>query len=189
MRLFAAVICTCLGVAAAAAPLPPPEQAFAKLERKVHDSLTGKREGIAKAVGAAFDFDELARRSLGDAWDAQSKADRERFAALLRDVITLSYLPKVQKTPDYGIAIKSTDKAGDEATVHTVASAKDASIPLDFKLTSKGGRWAIFDTVIDGVGLVETYNEQFSRALAKNGMAGLLKSLEARKAQLESTAK
>ena len=49
----------------------------------------------------------------------------------------------------------------------------------------KNGRWRIYDTVIDGVGLVETYSEQFTRVLAKGGVPKLFAALETRLKSME----
>ncbi len=177
---------TCVILAALFAAVAP-EKALLDYDRRLREAKGSA--AVSALVSEAFDFDELARRSLGDAWTAQPKKEREKFAKLLRAVIEASYLPKVRETPDHVLDVKSVERAGEEATVHTIGKAKENSLPLDFRLRLEGARWRIYDTVIDGVGLVETYNEQFTKVLAKSGWSGLLKALETRKAALDSEKK
>ncbi len=144
-------------------------------------------ETLAGLFANVFDFEELARLSLGDAWAAQSKDDQARFAGLLRAVIEANYLPRLATAPsDFGLNVVSEQEEAGTATLRVQASGKTAKLPLDFKLRQAKGKWLLFDTVVDGVGLVDTYQEQFSRMIAKSGMPGVLKALEAKKAALDA---
>lgn len=182
--LFATLIL--LSPLAQARSSPAPDQALQAIVAQVRKALASKEagSGLTAAVRRGFDFDELARRSLGGAWQQQSPADRARFSHLLRAVIEANYLPKVRVHPHFQLAIRGTERRGNSAVVHTVASTGGGSVPIDFVLEPRPHGWMVYDTVIDGVGLIDTYSDQFTRLLARRGMAGLIQVLEAKRAEL-----
>ena len=179
----------------------PSNSPATKPEDTVHQCLAALRQALKQnakgpalaALGSEwFDYEELSRRSLDKAWGEQPKKDQERFAKLQRTLIEANYLPRVEGTsPEFGYRIDGVERQGDEATVHVFAWSKTVKMPLDFRLrvsrVSKE-RWIIYDMVIDDVDLVETYQEQFTRVLAKSGMPGLFTALETKLASLQKAA-
>ena len=101
-----------------------------------------------------------------------------KLADMLQRLIEANYLPKVKNAPPYQFDVTGSSKEGDATVVKVKAAAKGTELPLDFKMIPRGAAWKIYDVVIDGVGLVETYSEQFERIAAKDGVPGLFSRLE-----------
>lgn len=166
-------------LAAPGAPVAP-DVALRKMEKAVREAA---REGappgaLRTAVNDSFDVEELARRSLGEHWKAAPRTDQERFVSLLWKLVEGSYLPRIRGSPDYQLELGAVAREGDTARVAAKGSAKGGEVALEFRLQLKKGRWRVYDTLIDGVSLVETYAEQFERILRKGGWPQLLSTLE-----------
>ena len=54
------------------------------------------------------------------------------------------------------------------------------AIPIDYRLRIKDDIWKVFDIRIDGISLVTNYRSSFARAIKKNGIDGLIKTLQDR---------
>ena len=52
---------------------------------------TQRRSAILTAAGTIFDFNEMAKRSLGPHWTARTPAERSQFVALFTDLMQHSY--------------------------------------------------------------------------------------------------
>jgi phospholipid transport system substrate-binding protein len=183
-RLVLLVSLLAPGLARAGADAP--RDALLDAERRARAALAQEAAPaeIARVTGDAFDFEELSRRALGSAWKAESAAGRARFVALLRAVIEGSYLPRVKGAPDVRFAVGESARDGADAVVPASAASDEREVPLAFRLRQRQGRWVVCDVAIDGVGLVETYAEQFRRVLAKGGMKALVAALERRRDEL-----
>src|SRR6185369_9840829 len=59
-------------------------------------STDDRRAHIREAAESLFDFREMARRSLGERFDALSAADQKEFVRLFTNLIASSYLGKIE---------------------------------------------------------------------------------------------
>jgi phospholipid transport system substrate-binding protein len=53
-------------------------------------------------------------------------------------------------------------------------------IPIDYTLRLGDDGWKVFDVSVDEVSLVTNYRSSFARAIKKNGVDGLIKTLQER---------
>jgi phospholipid transport system substrate-binding protein len=174
----------------AAAPAPLAVVKAADVE--VAKILKGNEATVEKLAARAdeyIDFVELARRALGKEWDGLDKRQRDDFSATMKGVLRASYAQKAiadgrgTATVEYG----AETIAGNEASVGTTLVLKQDRFPVVYKLFRAGpkGGWKIYDVITDEVSLVQTYNDQFRQVISKKGFDGLLKSLKAKREQLE----
>jgi phospholipid transport system substrate-binding protein len=126
-----------------------------------------RRDRIGVILREAFDFENMARESLGAPWTRLTPAQRAEFTRLFSDRFTRSYSLLVlrflgERTTTYaGESIQ-----GEGAVVRTtLVSAKDGALPVDYRLTSVGERWTVADVVVDGVSLTGNYRAQFSKII------------------------
>jgi phospholipid transport system substrate-binding protein len=180
----------------AAAPGQGPLALVPSADAEVEKVLSAGGATVEKLANRAddfIDFVELARRALGSDWDSLSKKQQQEFSATMKGVLRASYAQKVlsdgrgSAKVDYG----EERIEGNEATVTTTIKVKEDTLPVVYRLFRAGtaAKWKIYDVITDEVSLVSTYNDQFRQVIAKKGFEGLLKSLKARKAQLEAMAK
>jgi len=139
-----------------------------------------KKEGILKTIDGLFDFNLMARLSLGkEKWKPLSKSKRKEFSKLFVERLKQSYLDKLDLYTDEEVVVgeaKQTKK--NRVEVLTFLVSKDDKKEMTYKLyKSKKKGWLVYDVVVLGVSIVATYRSQFSGILKKGSMEQLLERM------------
>lgn len=145
-------------------------------------------ESLATVVEKFVDFQELAKRALGDkTWATLTPAQRKDFSDTMTGLLRASYAQKAIGQAQAEVKYGKESIEGTEATVDTTLTLKKDQIPVDYRLYKPAakGDWRIYDVVTDEVSLVDTYKGQFQKLLSTKGFDGLLSTLKTKRAQLE----
>ena len=139
-----------------------------------------KKEGILKTIDGLFDFNLMARLSLGkENWKPLSKSKRKEFSKLFVERLKQSYLDKLDLYTDEEVVVgeaKQTKK--NRVEVLTFLVSKDDKKEMTYKLyKSKKKGWLVYDVDVLGVSIVATYRSQFSGILKKESMEHLLERM------------
>ena len=139
-----------------------------------------KKEGILKTIDGLFDFNLMARLSLGKKnWKPLSKSNRKEFSKLFVERLKQSYLDKLDLYTDEEVVVgeaKQTKK--NRVEVLTFLVSKDDKKEMTYKLyKSKKKGWLVYDVDVLGVSIVATYRSQFSGILKKGSMEQLLERM------------
>ena len=143
-------------------------------------SKNEKKEGILKTIDGLFDFNLMARLSLGkENWKPLSKSKRKEFSKLFVERLKQSYLDKLDLYTDEEVVVgeaKQTKK--NRVEVLTFLVSKDDKKEMTYKLyKSKKKGWLVYDVDVLGVSIVATYRSQFSGILKKGSMEQLLERM------------
>jgi phospholipid transport system substrate-binding protein len=137
-----------------------------------------RRELLRKEIAPVFDFGEMAKRSLGPNWRDRTPEERERFVALFRELLENSYLGKIESYGGEVIRYGEETVDGPYAQVKTVVvTTRGQEIPVHYRMRADGGRYRIYDVVIEGISLVNNYRSQFNSILQKSSFAELMEKL------------
>ena len=144
-----------------------------------------RRQKVKRIVDPHFDYQEMAKRSLGPAWGKLSAGQRQEFVALFSQLLEASYSDKIEKYAQR-VKIDYTGEIldGDNAEVRTVVVKANDRIPLNYRLLNEGGTWKVYDVVIEGVSLVSNYRSQFSRIIHESSYAELVRRLKTKVSEL-----
>jgi len=144
-----------------------------------------RRQMVKRLVDPYFDYQEMAKRSLGPAWGKLSAGQRQEFVQLFAQLLEASYSDKIEKYAQR-VKIDYTGEIleGEYAEVRTVVVRANDRIPLNYRLLQEGGAWKVYDVVIEGVSLVSNYRSQFSRIIHEAGYAELVKRLKTKVSEL-----
>jgi len=179
-------------VGAAGAWAGPPTETIRQAIEKTLDMLKNpayqgemRRQKVKAVVDPHFDYQEMAKRSLGPAWGSLSGGQRQEFVALFSQLLEASYADKIEKYAQR-VKIDYTGEilSGDNAEVRTVIVKANDRIPLNYRLLNEGGTWKVYDVVIEGVSLVNNYRSQFSRIIHESSYAELVKRLKTKVSEL-----
>ena len=139
-----------------------------------------KKEGILETIDGLFDFNLMARLSLGKKhWKSLNKTKRKEFSNLFVERLKLSYLEKLDLYTDEEVVVdeaRLTKKKRVEVLTYLVT--KDDKKEMIYKLykTKKKG-WMVYDVDVLGVSIVQTYRSQFSGVLKKETMEQLMERM------------
>ena len=132
---------------------------------------------LEKVIGDRFNYDEMARRSLGAQWNKLSDKERQEFVDLFKGLLSGSYVDKIEGYSGEQVHYLNERLEADYAEVLTKVASDKTEIPLDYRLLNKSGDWRVYDVVVDGVSLVNNYRSQFTKIIRESSYADLLEKL------------
>lgn len=150
-------------------------------------SLKERRAEILCIVDEYFNFEEMARRSLGRPWKDQSPDNQREFVQLFKQLLFNVYVSRVEAaaTSDTRIAYDQEKIEGDYANIGTrVTSRNQPDVLIEYRLRRiENGEWKTYDVVIEGISLVNNYRQQFGSILNNESFKELLNRLRAKVAE------
>jgi len=173
---------------------PPTDIARQVIERALEalndPSIKGeaRRQKVKRIVDPYFDYQEMAKRSLGPTWGKLNAGQRQEFVTLFAQLLEASYSDKIEKYAQR-VRIDYTGEIldGEYAEVRTMVVRANDRIPLNYRLLQEPGGWKVYDVVIEGVSLVSNYRSQFSRIIHDSSYAELVRRLKTKVSELTRT--
>ena len=150
------------------------------LEDPAMKSQTAERRQALRAISnEIFDWQEMAKRSLGRHWNAATPDQRDEFVKLFTNLIEGAYLGKIESYSGEKIEYVGEALTGETATVRTKLHTKSGTdIPIDYRLQQQSSKWMIYDVSVENISLVNNYRSQFDKVLANSPFPELLKRLQ-----------
>lgn len=142
------------------------------------DVETTRRAEMRKVIEPVFDFSEMAKRSLGPHWRNAEVGERDEFVRIFSDLLATTYLKKIEKIKDGQVEVKRERIREPNALVQTTVTYKGDVFPLDYKMLATNNGWRVYDVVIENIGLVKNYRNEFSGIIRREKFSGLLKRLK-----------
>lgn len=136
-----------------------------------------RREAMRQVIEPKFDFDEMARRSLGTHWNSITVEDQNEFVRLFSELLARTYLNRIEHIEENMVAVTDERVQAPRALVRTKVTFKGDDFPIDYRLLEKDGAWRVYDVVIENIGLVANYRNEFAGIIRKEKFAGLLERL------------
>jgi len=136
-----------------------------------------KIRGIIEGI---FDFDGIARSSVGRYWRSFEPEEKKVFSALFTELLSISYIRRMQgefsneKVAYLGVEAVSPVKS----RVKTKIIRDTVEIPIDYGMRLRDSSWKVYDVNIEGVSLVKNYRTQFNRILFKKTPGALIEKVE-----------
>ena len=147
-----------------------------------------RRNRIKQVVDRRFDYEEMAKRSLGASWGPLSAGQRQEFVRLFGELLEASYSGKVMNYQGEKIQyLREFSEGANYAEVRTVVLRKNDRFPIDYRMIRKDQGWVVYDVVIEGVSLVSNYRSQFSQVIRQSSYNGLVQRLRNKINELQRT--
>lgn len=141
-----------------------------------------RRRKLKEIVYTRFDFNEMAKRSLGSHWQKRSPEEQKEFVQLFTELLESTYLDKLESYKGEKVRYFNERQEADFAEVNTkVIDGKGEELSLNYRLHSLNGDWKVTDVVVENISLVNNYRAQFNRVLAKSSYGELLQAMKQKK--------
>lgn len=142
--------------------------------------LEGRKEKLAPALDATYDFPLMAQRSIATGWPKLDDAQRERFTAAFRALTLRTYASRFD-----GYDGERFETTGEEPSVaktvivRTVLHTKTEDVHLDYRLRSTPAGWRVIDVYLSGtVSELALRRSEYTSVLEREGFEALLSALE-----------
>ena len=141
-------------------------------------TLDQRDEQITKIVSPMFDFDLMAKLTLGRKHLGQFSPEQfTQFENLFIKRLKDSYRDKLTLYTDERVVFKKSITGKNTRQIPTEVVSKDNKVEIIYKFRQKDEIWKIYDVEIQGVSIVSTYRAQFDDALSQGTIEDLLKQL------------
>jgi phospholipid transport system substrate-binding protein len=146
---------------------------------KSADKKTERRDQLRQVISARFDFNEMAKRALGQHWQRRSAEQQRQFVQLFTDLLERSYADQIESFNGEKIVYGREKEEQDDAEVDTkIVTKKGEEFSVNYRLHPVERDWKVYDVVIENISLVNNYRSQFNRVLANSSFDELLRKLQ-----------
>lgn len=150
---------------------------------KYNEDPRGIYRLVDEVVLPHFDFAAMTDLALGRYNDQVDDEQRPAIIQEFRLLLVRTYSSALLEYTDEALVYLPMEgvEADGEVTVRTeIEQAGGFPIPINYKLRLGDDGWKVIDISVDDVSLVTNYRSSFARAIKKDGVDGLIKTLQDR---------
>ncbi|HEY7167498.1 MAG TPA: ABC transporter substrate-binding protein [Candidatus Binatia bacterium] len=141
-----------------------------------------RRQQLRDVINSRFDFEEMAKRSLGPEWQKHSPEEQQQFVSAFQGVLENGYFETLESYNGEKVRFVGERQDSDIAEVQTkITDNKGQDYSVNYRLHNVNGDWKVFDVVVENVSIVNNYRSQFNRVLAKSSFQNLLQEMNQKK--------
>jgi phospholipid transport system substrate-binding protein len=139
-----------------------------------------RRRMLEEVIATRFDYAEMSKRALAAYWVPLTAAERAEFVEVFKKFLSDRYAEKIEGYSGQQVVYLSERIEGSYAEVRSELRSEKTTIPLDYRLLLKEGRWYAYDLIADGISLVKNYRSQFQQVIRDSSYQELVKKLRER---------
>jgi phospholipid transport system substrate-binding protein len=139
---------------------------------------TQRQWEVEQVVRRAFNYEEMAERSLGETGGKSTAAARRPFVRLFVQVLRDDLADNLR---DYSVAqVAYLAERDDASGAYVVIAPAGAEVDtrIEFHLVQRSGAWLVNDISIDGSSIMAKYQAQFTRILREGSFSDLMEYLK-----------
>jgi phospholipid transport system substrate-binding protein len=127
------------------------------------------------------DMQEMSKMVLGrEVWMNTSPNEKQRFVEQFKLLLVRTYSSALAAYKNETVQFRPLHGYNGSNHVQVeslILQQGGPSIPVSYRLVFKDGQWKLYDLIVDGVSLVESYRSQFADAIAQNGLNNVINQL------------
>ena len=130
-----------------------------------------------------FDFSAMTDLALGKYKDKVNGEQKPTIVNEFRSLLVRTYSSALLEYTDQELIYLPMEGVESDGVVTVRTEIEQAGgfpIPINYTLRRGDDGWKVFDISVDDVSLVTNYRSSFARAIKKNGVDGLIKTLQDR---------
>ena len=176
-----------------------PEQLIRETSDKVLDEIRTNSEqyksdpqGVYDLVNTVvlphFDFSAMTDLALGRYKDDVNEQQRPEIINEFRLLLVRTYSSALLEYSNEVLVylpMEGSEAEGEVIVRIEIEQAGGFPIPIDYNMHLGDDGWKVFDVSVDEVSLVTNYRSSFARSIKRDGVDGLIKTLQARNQNLQ----
>ena len=193
--LASALSVTAYSATARAATAEDPKTVVTNTVSQVLDILKGhqapeneRRRKLIDAVAPRFDFENMAKSSLGYHWRELNADQQGQFTQLFTAFMEDAYLNKLEGFSNQKIEFLDEhplDPSNVELNSRVVTPGQtDEPIKVDYLLQRRESEWKVCDVIVDGISITANYRNQFNRVVNNQGFDALMSEMRTKQQEL-----
>jgi phospholipid transport system substrate-binding protein len=184
------VVCLCLwGSSVIAAENPQAvvqtgtDEILKILDKNPQDT-PARREQIQAVVDGYFDFEAIARLSVGPRWRSLPPEKQQEFTRDFSKLLFNTHIKDLEKYAKQILTYNHRAINQDYVVVDGLVRDQGSSVLLSYYLHIKDGNWKVYDISVEGISLVTNYRSQFQSILENGSFDDLSMMLKQKIAKL-----
>jgi len=144
-----------------------------------------RNQKIIEVIKPMFDFELMARLSIGRAWKKLDDTTKKEFVEIYVKRMEKSYSNKIDQYTDEKVIIEDLKQPKpNKAILITYLASKNDKLTIDYKFyhpkkkKPNKDEWLIYDVVIAGVSIIKTDRAQFSEVLKSHDINYLMEQMK-----------
>ncbi len=130
-----------------------------------------------------FDFRQMTQMAAGQVWRQASESQKQSLENGFRSLIVNTYTPALSRTSSSSKTLEvkplpASAAQGEALVKNVMKESGKPPVSIDYRMVNEGGTWKVVDVTIENISLVTSYRSTFSQEVAKNGIDGLIRTLE-----------
>jgi phospholipid transport system substrate-binding protein len=143
------------------------------------DKRKERVDRLKEVLEPIFDFEEMAKRSLGPHWRRRTPAEQQEFVKIFQEFIEKVYSDKIDLYEGEKIVFGKETLDQDFAQVESnVINNKGESFSIVYRLRRADGKWKVYDAVVENISFINNYRSQFDRVINSSSYEELVKKLK-----------
>lgn len=143
-------------------------------------SQVQKESRSIKIMDSVFDYNTMAKISLGKKWKSLNAAEKKQFTKAFEKKIKHSYVDKLRLYNNQKVITKDLKKVKSTRITlenQIIGKTDTYKVVYLFYKDKKKNQWYIYDVRLVGVSIIQTYRKQFASFLKTKSFQQLLESL------------
>ncbi|MGH7770630.1 MAG: MlaC/ttg2D family ABC transporter substrate-binding protein [Candidatus Binatia bacterium] len=138
-----------------------------------------RRDQLREVIYARFDFNEMAKRSLGSHWQSRTPEEQREFVKVFTELLEESYVNKVEfYNGEKFLYVREMQNKNLSEVNTKLVTQKGEEFSINYKLHLANGEWKVYDVVLENISLVNNFRSQFSRVLTNSSYEELLRRMK-----------
>lgn len=150
---------------------------------KKKEANAKKGDEIITIMDPVFDYSLMSKITLGSkTWSSITQDQQNEFIRLFIKKLKQSYVDKLDLYHNQIVIYKGIKPyQNGRLQLQTELSGKGETFKINYNFYSNNGNWLVYDVVLDGVSIVQTYRQQFAGILKEKTFDQLLSQLKEKK--------
>ncbi len=142
-------------------------------------TMDQKKSKVVEITNSVFSFPLMAKLSVGKAyWSDFTAEQRAEFTILFTERFQSFYVDKLGLFSDEEVVfLLATITKKKKAQIPTVLISRGKEYSILYRMFKTRNGWKIYDTEIEGVSMLRSYQSQYHHILKKNSIEDLLEKM------------
>jgi phospholipid transport system substrate-binding protein len=155
-----------------------------KILNQYPQDTPARRELIRRVIDGYFDFEAIARLTMGPRWKSVPPEKQQEFTLEFKRLLFNTYLRDIETYAKQKLTYNSRSINSGYVVVEGITKDQSGPVSLDYSLHLKDGNWTVYDVTVEGMSLVSNYRSQFDSVLANGSFDDLFRILRQKTAQM-----
>ena len=137
-----------------------------------------RRKLLRDTISPRFDFQEMAKRSLGVEWGRRTPDEQKDFVKIFTDFLEQTSVRNIETYDDEKFIYIGERIDDPYAEIEgKILTQEGEEIKINYMLHRMESEWKVYDLVVDGISFVNNYRSQFSRVIRGSSYEELVRRI------------